>query len=179
MGSKIFVAVAVLVAGLIVVVAMQPGEFHVERTATISAPAAAVFAQVNDFHNWAAWSPWERLDPAMKKSYEGAPSGTGAVYAWSGNREVGEGRTTILESRPNEFIRMQLEFVRPLACTNTVEFTFSPEGDRMAVTWTLFGRNNFVAKGMGLIMDMDKMVGGQFEQGLAQMKSVTELASAQ
>jgi hypothetical protein len=174
--KKILIGVAVLVIALVAVVAMQPSEFRIARSATIAAPAPVVFAEVNDFRKWEAWSPWAKLDPAMKKVYTGAPTGTGAVYAWSGNGEVGEGRTTITESRPHDLVRIKLEFVRPFAATNDVEFTFRPDGDRTAVTWSMTGHNGFLAKAAGLVMDMDKMVGGQFEQGLAQLKAVAEKA---
>lgn len=173
---KTLVVIAALVVVLAAIVAMQPAEFRIARTATIAAPAPAVFAQVNDFRNWDAWSPWAKLDPAMKKAYTGAPAGTGAIYTWNGNNEVGEGRTTITESRPNDLVRIKLEFVRPFAATNDVEFTFKPEGERTAVTWSMTGRNNFMAKAVGLVMNMDRMVGGQFDQGLAQLKSVAEAA---
>jgi hypothetical protein len=129
---------------------------------------------VNDFHKWEAWNPWARLDPAMKHAYAGAPAGTGAVYTWAGNREVGAGRMTMTESRPSDLIRIKLEFLTPFAATSTAEFTFKPEGDRTVVTWSMVGRNNFVAKAIHLVMDMDKMVGGNFEKGLADMKSVVE-----
>ncbi len=176
--KKILIAIAGLVIVLVIVVAMQPSEFRIERTASIAAPAPAVFAQVNDFHNWDAWSPWATLDPAMKKTYEGAPAGTGAISTWSGNREVGEGRATIVESRPNELIRIKLEYLRPFQSTNTADFTFTPEGDRTAVTWSLYGSNNFMAKAFGLVMDMDEMVGSQFEKGLASLRSaVTDVAA--
>jgi hypothetical protein len=132
---------------------------------------------VNDFHKWAAWSPYEQRDPAMRKAYEGAPAGVGAVYAWSGNKEVGEGRSTITESRPNELIRIRLEFLKPFKATSTAEFAFEPDGDRTAVTWSLSGRNSFMAKAVGLFMDMDRMIGRDFEQGLARMKSAAEVAS--
>jgi hypothetical protein len=115
-----------------------------------------------------------KRDPAMKKTFEGAPSGVGAIYTWSGNNEVGEGRTTIIESRPSELIRVQLEFVRPFAATSIAEFTFKPEGERTAVTWSLNGHNNFIAKAMGLVVNTDRMIGGDFETGLAQMKSAAE-----
>jgi len=174
--KKIFIALAVIVAVFIGMVAMQPSEFRIVRTAIISAPAAAIFAQVNDFHKWEAWSPYEKLDPAMKRTYEGAPVGTGAIYTWAGNSDVGEGRTTIIESRPNELIQIKLEMFKPFAVTNTAEFTFKPESDQTAVTWSLTGKNNFIAKGIGLFMNMDKMVGDQFEQGLADLKSVVEAA---
>src|SRR5262245_30033998 len=123
----ILIVVAVIVAALVVVVAMQPAEFRIVRTATFSAPPPAVFAQVNDFHNWPAWSPWEKLDPAMKRTHEGAPAGTGAIYSWVGNKQVGEGRMTLTESRPSDLVRIKLEFIKPFKATNTTEFTFKPE----------------------------------------------------
>jgi uncharacterized protein YndB with AHSA1/START domain len=158
-------------------VATRPADFRIARTVRIGAPPAAVFAQVNDFHNWEAWSPYAKRDPAMKKSFEGAPAGPGAIYAWSGNHEVGEGRSTIVESRPGELIRIKLEFVRPFAATNSAEFTFRPEGDRTVVTWSLAGRHNFMGKAAGLFMDMDRMVGGDFETGLSQLRSVSEASA--
>lgn len=121
--KKILIALAVIVIVFVAVVAMQPSAFRISRTTTIAAPAAAVFAQVNDFHNWEAWSPWAKLDPAMKQTYEGAPAGTGAIYTWTGNKEVGEGRMTLTESRPNDLIRIKLEFLKPFEATNTAEFT--------------------------------------------------------
>src|SRR5437016_6062720 len=174
---KILIALAVIVVVFVVIVAMQPSEFSVVRSATISAPAPAVFAQVNDFHKWEAWNPWGKLDPTMKQAYEGAPAGTGAIYTWSGNNEVGEGRMTITESRPSDLIRIKLEFFKPFAATNTAEFTFKPEGNQTAVTWSMTGNNNFIAKAVHLFMNMDKMVGGQFEKDLAQMGSVVEAAA--
>jgi uncharacterized protein YndB with AHSA1/START domain len=174
--AKILGALAVVVAGLAVVIALQPSDFRVSRTATIAAPAPVVFAQVNDFHNWTAWSPWAKLDPAMKQTYEGAPAGAGAIYTWVGNREVGEGRMTIVESRPGDLIRVKLDFVKPLAGTSVAEFTFRPEGDRTAVTWTMTGEKSFVAKAIHLVLSMDRMIGDQFEKGLAAMKTVAEAA---
>jgi uncharacterized protein YndB with AHSA1/START domain len=174
---KVLMALAVIVAGALVVVATRPAEFRVTRTGTISAPPATVFAQVNDFHKWEAWNPWGKLDPAMKESYEGAPAGVGAVYTWTGNSQVGEGRMTITESRPNELIRIRMEFLKPFAATSTAEFTFRPQGNQTAVTWTMEGTNNFMAKAVHLVMNMDRMIGGQFEKGLAAMKSVAEAAS--
>jgi uncharacterized protein YndB with AHSA1/START domain len=171
---KILIPVAVIIGGFFVVVAVQPVDFRVTRSATIAAPPAAVFAQVNDLHNWQAWSPWERLDPGLKRSYEGAPAGTGAVYAWVGDKNVGEGRMTVTESRPSELIRLELEFLKPFRATNMAEFTFEPRGDQTAVTWTMTGKKNFLAKAFHLFMSMDRMVGGYFEQGLVEMKAVVE-----
>ncbi len=176
---KILIALAVIVVVFVGLVALQPSEFRVARSATISAPAPAVFAQVNDFHNWEAWSPWAKLDPAMKQTYDGAPAGTGAIYTWAGNNQVGEGRMTLTESRPNELIRIKLEFLKPFEATNIAEFTFTPEDNQTAVTWSMAGKSNFIAKAVHLFVNMDKMVGGKFEEGLARMKSVVEAAPKQ
>ena len=169
------IAVAAIVVIFLIVVALQPSDFRVERSATMRASAPAAFAQVNDFQNWRAWSPWEKVDPALKRSYDGPQAGTGAVYAWQGNKDVGEGRMTITESRPGELVRIKLEFFKPFAATNATEFTFKPAGaDSTAVTWTMTGRNNFLSKAMCLFVNMDRMVGGMFEQGLARMRSIVE-----
>ena len=167
-------AVVAIVTVLAVVVARRPSEFRVVRTATIGGPPASVFAQVNDFHLWDRWSPYAQRDPGMTKTYEGPPAGVGAVYTWSGNREVGEGRATIIESRPHDVIRIRLEFVRPFAGTSTATFTFAPADTGTVVSWSLDGTNSLVAKAMGLFIDMDRMIGGDFEKGLAQMRSIVE-----
>jgi uncharacterized protein YndB with AHSA1/START domain len=177
--KKILIVIGVIVVVFVIIVALQPAEFHIARTATIAAPAEVVFAQVNELKKWDAWSPWIKIDPAMKQTYEGPASGKGAISRWAGNNQVGEGSMTITESRPNELIRFDLEFIKPMAGTSTSEFTFKPEGNRTTVTWSMSGRNNFIAKAMCLFMNMDKMVGGEFEKGLAQMKSITETAPRQ
>ena len=179
MFTRIIIALAVIVVVLVVIVALQPAGFRVTRSVTMSAPAPAVFAQVNDFHKWEAWNPWGKIDPAMKQTYEGAPAGTGAIYTWIGNKEVGEGRMTIIESRPSELIRIKMEFFKPFAGISTAEFTFKPEGNQTAVTWSMSGKNNFMAKAIHLFMNMDRMIGGQFEKGLASMKSIVETAPKQ
>jgi uncharacterized protein YndB with AHSA1/START domain len=153
---------------------MQPSDFRVTRTTTISAPPPAVFAQVNDFHKWEAWNPWGKIDPDMKVTYEGAPSGVGAIYTWVGNKEVGEGRMTIVDSNPSDLIQIKMDFLKPFAGTSTAEFTFMPEENQTAVTWSMHGKNNFMAKAIHLFINMDKMIGGQFEKGLADMKAVVE-----
>jgi uncharacterized protein YndB with AHSA1/START domain len=173
---RLLLVLALIVVGLVVVIARRPSEFRIERTTVVAAPPAAVFAQVNDFHKWDAWNPWAKLDPAMKQSYEGASGGVGAVYIWAGNSQVGEGRMTLMESRPSDLIRIKMEFLKPFAGTSTAEFTFRPEGDQTVVTWSMEGRNNFMAKAIHLVMNMDRMIGGQFEKGLAQMKAVAEAA---
>jgi uncharacterized protein YndB with AHSA1/START domain len=174
---KILIGLAALVVLLVVVVALQPSEFRITRTATVAAPPSAVFAQVNDFHKWEAWSPWAKLDPAARNTFDGAPAGPGAVFAWAGNGQVGEGRMTIIESRPDELVRIKLEFMKPFAATNTAEFTFKPDGDRTAVTWSMYGHNNFIGKAVCLVMNMDKTLGVEFDKGLAAIKSVAEAAA--
>ena len=172
--KTILIVVPVILIAFGIVVAMQPADFRITRTATISAPPADVFAQVNDFSKWQNWSPWAKLDPAAKSTFEGPAAGTGARFRWAGNNQVGEGRMTITESHPSDLVRIELEFLKPFKATNTAEFTFKPEGNQTVVSWSMFGKNNFMGKAMGLIMDCDKMLGGQFEQGLANMKSVAE-----
>jgi hypothetical protein len=172
----IYVAIGlvVLIGILVAVVAMQPSSFRIERSATMSASASAAFAQVNDFHNWDGWSPWAKLDPTMKQTYEGPTAGTGAKYSWLGNKQVGEGRMAITESRPNEFIRIDLQFIQPFKASNISEFTFKPDGQKTTVTWSMSGTKNFMFKAMGLFMSMGKMVGKDFEKGLASMKEIVE-----
>jgi hypothetical protein len=177
--KKILIGLAVVLVVLVLVIALQPSHYRVERSAMMNAPAAVVFAQVNDFHKWNAWSPWAKIDPAMKQTFEGAPAGNGAVYAWAGNKDVGEGRMTITDSHPNDLIKIKLEFIKPFAATNATDFTFKPQGDQTAVTWTMSGDNNFIGKAFSLFMNMDKMIGSDFERGLAQMKSVAEAAPKQ
>jgi len=171
------VVIVLIIAIFCVVVAMQPAHYTVERSATINAPAPVVFAQVNDFHKWQAWSPWEKIDPNMKKEFSGAAAGNGAVYSWAGNNDVGEGRMTITDSRPSDLIKIKLEFVKPFTATNATDFTFTPQGNQTNVKWTMSGDNNFIAKAFSMFMNMDKMVGGDFEKGLAQMKTVSEAAA--
>ena len=172
--KKIFLALAAVVAAILVVGAFQSNSYRVERSLTIAAPAADLFAQVNDFHKTQAWSPWMKLDPAAKYTFEGPASGVGAVNAWAGNSEVGEGRQTIIESRPNELIRMKLEFFKPMAGEATAEFRFKPEGQGTTVTWSMSGAKNYLSKVMCMFLSMDKMIGGPFEQGLANLKTLTE-----
>ncbi len=172
----ILIVAGVAVAVLVAFIASRPSDFTITRTGTMSAPPATVFAQVNDFHKWTAWSPWESIDPQLKREYSGPNAGIGAHYHWVGNREVGEGQMTITESRPGERILIKLEFLKPFKATNDTIFSFAPQGNGTLVTWTMKGRNSFMMKAMGLMMNMDKYLGGQFEQGLAKMKTVSESA---
>jgi polyketide cyclase/dehydrase/lipid transport protein len=172
----IVVLIIVLIAVFLVMVMLQPSHYQIERSATINAPAPVVFAQVNDFHKWNAWSPWANLDPNMKTTYEGQASGVGAMYSWTGNSDVGEGRMTIIESRPGELIRIQLDFIKPFAASNATEFVFTPQGNQTNVKWRMAGNNNFIAKAFSVFVNVDKMVGGDFEKGLAKLKAVSESA---
>lgn len=174
MFRKILLALVALIGILVAVIATRPDDFRVTRSATFNAPPAAVFEQVNDFQKWEAWSPWAKLDPNVKNTFEGPAAGKGAVFRWAGNLEVGEGEMTIAESRPPELILLDLHFIKPFEGTSTTEFTFKPSGDQTAVTWTMFGKNNFVGKAMSLVMDCDKMMGPQFEKGLENMRAVVE-----
>ncbi len=176
--KKILIGFVLLVIVLLIVVAVQPSEFTVTRSTTVDAPPATVFEQVDDFHKWQAWSPWAKMDPDAKNVFDGPASGTGAKFGWSGNDKVGEGNMTIVESHPNDLVKIHLVFAKPFASENTTEFTFKPdEKQQTVVTWTMNGKKNFISKGMCLFMNMDKMVGGDFEKGLASMKSVAEAES--
>jgi hypothetical protein len=172
----ILIAIALVIGVFLVIVAMQPAEYRVTRAASIGAPPEAVFAQVNDFHNWDAWSPWAKLDPNATRAFEGSPAGAGAVFTWSGNKKIGEGKMTMAASNPCELIRINLEFIRPFPSSSTAEFTFKPEGDgnHTLVTWSMAGRKNFISKAFCMFMNMDKMIGGDFERGLSSMKAVSE-----
>lgn len=170
--KKILLGLVAVIIIFLIVVARQPADFRISRSAVIAAPPAAVFAQINDFHQWNAWSPWAKLDPKATNTFEGPASGVGAKFGWSGNNEVGEGAMTITESKPDESVVMKLDFIRPFAATNTTEFTLKPEGNGTAVMWTMSGQNGFMGKAVGLFMNCDKMVGTQFEEGFENLKTV-------
>jgi hypothetical protein len=174
--KKVLVGVGGALALLFVVISLQPATFHIERSITMAAPPEAAFAQVNDFHAWRVWSPWEKLDPSLQRSFEGAAAGLGAKYAWSGNKQVGQGRMTIEKSEPSQ-IRIKLEFLKPFAATNTATFSFVETAEGNKTTWAMDGTNNFVSKAFHLVMDMDKMIGPDFERGLAAMKTAAEAAT--
>ncbi len=174
MFKKILIGLVVIIGGLCAFIATRPSAMHIERTVTVAAPAEVAFAQVNDFHNWKAWSPWEKLDPTMKTTFSGAPTGPGAHYAWVGNKEVGEGAMTITSAQPNEKVVIKLEFIKPWTATNIVTFGFKGTGDSTAVTWAMDGEQNFMMKAMGVFMNMDKMIGDDFDKGLADLKKAAE-----
>ena len=178
MFKKIAVGIVIFLMAFAGYVAVQPSEFRVERSATIAASAPEVFAHVNDFRKWDAWSPWAKLDPAAKATFEGEAAGKGAVFKWAGNDKVGEGTLTLTESRPAELVRVNTAFVKPYEGNSTTEFTFKPQGGATAVTWSMFGRHdNFFLKAMCVFMSMDRIVGGDMEKGLANIKAVVEKAA--
>jgi len=172
--NLILIGLPAVVIVFLIVVALRPSDFRISRSASVAAPPAVVFEQVNDLHKWNTWSPWARMDPNAKNTFDGPPAGVGASFTWAGNSKVGEGRMTIMETQPVERVRIKLEFFKPFVATNAVEFTFVPEGERTTVTWTMSGTNSFVGKAITLVMNCEKMVGGQFEQGFANLKSVVE-----
>ena len=174
MASKIGIAVLVLIAGVLVFISTRPESFRVERSAQINAPAAVVFAMINDFHQWAQWSPYEKLDPNMKKTFEGPSSGPGASYAWAGNSKSGEGRMTILESKPGELVTVKLEFTRPFTATNETKFKLEPSGSGTRVSWIMEGKNSFMGKAISAFVNMDALLGKDFEQGLANLDTVAQ-----
>lgn len=167
----------VLVAGFVVLVAMQPSRFEVARSATMAASPRTIFSHVNNLRRWEAWSPWTRKAPETVMTYEGPPEGTGSAFTWAGD-ELGKGRMTVLESRPDEFIRLKLEFIEPFEDTSTAEFRFEPADGQTRVIWSMHGENDFISKAMCLFMDMEGMIGNDFEQGLAELTKVAESASA-
>jgi hypothetical protein len=177
MFRKILIGLAVMVVGLVLVVTSRPSTFHIERSITIGAPAESAFVRVNDFHAWAAWSPWEKMDPQMKRTFEGPPAGPGASYAWAGNDKVGEGRMTMLESAKPSRVSIKLEFFKPWTATNAATFSFTPVHDGTKVIWAMDGHNNFGAKASSLFMNIDKLVGADFESGLVALKAEAEQGS--
>ena len=168
------IAVLLVVGGVLAYAATLPDQFRLERTALVQAPPEKVFGQVSDFRKWTAWSPWENIDPALKRSYSGAESGKGAAYAWEGNSKVGSGRMEIVEALPGSKLTIKLDFLEPFEAHNTAEFEFTPAGAGTQVRWAMFGPSPYLSKLMGLVFSMEKMVGGQFEQGLANLKNVSE-----
>ena len=169
--AVVVIVLAVAVAAVLVLAAKKPATFRVARSIRIAAPPQRIFDLIEDFRAWSAWSPWERMDPDLKRTYAGAPRGRGAVYAWEGNRKVGQGRMEIVEASPPSRIAIRLDFLKPFEAHNTAEFTLAPEGDGTHVTWAMTGPNVFMGKVMGVFVDMDRMIGRDFERGLANLKA--------
>jgi hypothetical protein len=177
----VLTAVAILVAvvaALLIFANSRPGAFRVERATLINAPAEKIFSFIDDFHNWRAWSPWEKLDPNLDRTYSGPSRGKGAVYVWQGNSKAGEGRMEITEAFPPLQVVITLDFFKPMEGHNTAEFTLAPAGDFTNVTWAMYGPNRYLAKLMTVFISMDSILGKEFEKGLSSLKTVCEDSSA-
>jgi hypothetical protein len=167
-------AVVILIVALLAFAATKPNAFRVQRAATIKASPEKIFPLINDFHTWTSWSPWENIDPAMKRSYSGVSSGTGAIYEWEGNNKVGTGRMEITSTLPPSKVIIKLDFLKPMEGHNTAEFTLEPQGDSTNVTWAMYGPSRFASKVFQVFVSMDNMIGKSFETGLANLKALAE-----
>lgn len=172
--KKIVIAIVVIIAAVLAYAATKPSEMHVERSAVINAPAPKVFALINDFREWPKWSPWEDIDPQMKKTLSGSASGPGAVYEWQGNSDVGKGRMEITGASEPSSVTIKLDFLEPYEGHDITVFTLTPTGDQTNVRWTMDGPSPYVMKVMSVFMNMDKMIGGDFEKGLGRLKAAAE-----
>ena len=173
--SKVLLVLVVLVGAAAAYVATRPDAYHVERSASIEAPAATVFAQIDDLSVWKEWSPWEKKDPTMKRTLSATTSGVGASYSWQGNKEVGKGKMTITDSKPGEKVVEKLEFIEPFQSQADITFTLAPENATTTkVTWAMDGKHNFISKAFSVVKPMDGMIGRDFEEGLANLKKVAE-----
>ena len=170
----IAIIIAIAIAVVLILAATKPNTLLVQRATSIKAPADRIFPLINDFHQWRTWSPYENKDPAMKRTYEGTGSGKGAVYAWDGNNNVGSGRMEILDAQAPSKITIKLDFFKPFEGHNTAEFTMLPQGDVTNLTWTMFGPAVFMSKVMQVFMNLDHMIGRDFEVGLANLKRLAE-----
>ena len=174
MFKKISLLALGIIVGVLIVAAMKPDEFRVERSIVIQAPAEKIFPLINDLRAFSTWSPYDKIDPAMQRSYSGPSSGVGAVYAWEGNDEVGKGRMEITHSTPSSSVLIQLDFLAPMEAHNTAAFTLAPEGNGTKVSWAMFGPAPFLTKIITVFFSMDSMVGDQFSKGLANLKTLAE-----
>jgi len=172
--KKIALAIVVLIAALLIYAATRPDTFRVERTASMKAPPEKVYAVLSDFQKWGAWSPWEKKDPAMKRTFGSTTSGNGAKYAWEGNSEVGKGSMEIVETAPPSRLKLRLDFSEPFEAHNIVEYTLTPQGETTNVNWVLHGPMPYISKVISIFCDMDAMIGKDFEAGLANLKAVVE-----
>jgi len=166
--------IVVIVAGILIYAATRSDTFRVQRSASIKAPPDKIFPLINDLHAWSAWSPYEKKDPAMKRTFSGAPNGKGAVYEWDGDKNVGKGRMEITDSASPSKVIIKLDFIKPFEGHNTAEFTMEPKGDNTVVTWAMYGPSAFMMKVMGIFMNMDNMIGNDFAVGLANLKTLAE-----
>lgn len=165
---------AVIIVAVLIYAATRPDTFRVERSTNIKTPPEKIFPHINDFHQWQAWSPWEKIDPAAKTNHSGADSGVGAVYEWNGNNEVGQGRMEIIESSPSSKVRLKIDFIKPFEGHNTIEFTLVPQSGTTTVTQAMYGPSPYISKVMGLFFSLDKAVGTKYEEGLAALKMIAE-----
>ncbi len=172
--KTIVLVLLLLIAGVLLYAATRPDSFRIERTAYIKAPPEKIFALINDFHQWEAWSPWEKIDPALKRTYGGNASGVGAVYEWNGNKDVGQGRMEIVEALPPSKVVLKLDFIVPFEAHNHVAFTLQPKDGGTQVTQAMYGPSPYISKLMGLFFNMDKMVGEKYEEGLANIRTIAE-----
>lgn len=172
--KTILIVIVVAIAAVLLFAATRPGDFVVTRTAVINAPPEKLEAMVSDFHHWGAWSPWEKIDPGMKRTYGGPAAGVGSTYAWVGNDKVGSGGMEITKVAPGREVVFDLHFIKPFKADNVGRFQFEPQGAGTKVTWSMSGKNPYIAKLMGLVFNMDKMIGKDFETGLANMKAAAE-----
>ncbi len=170
--QNIFLGLAAVIALFLAYVATRPADFRIERSATLAASPAALFAQVNDHRKFNTWNPFLKVDPNVKNTYTGPSSGVGATCSWDGNSDIGAGSATIIESKPGERVCLRMDWKRPMEGTSTVEFTFKPLGDKTVVTWAMYGKNGFLGKAISVFMDCDTMCGPPFERGLADLGKV-------
>jgi uncharacterized protein YndB with AHSA1/START domain len=173
----VLIVIGILLAAILAFAATRPGTFRVERSRSIQAPPERIFDLINDFHRWGLWSPWEKLDPMMKRTFAGAERGKGAVYAWAGNSKAGQGRMEITGSVPSSKIIIKLDFLKPFEAQNTAEFTLDRHGSATNVIWATFGPQVYMAKVMSVFVSMDSLIGKDFEAGLANMKALAESKS--
>ena len=178
MVTNIVIVLGLAVAGVLVYAAMQPEDFRIQRSTTVNAPPERIYPLIADFRAWGPWSPWEKKDPAMKRTFSGPDSGVGAAYGWEGDKNVGTGKMTILEASAPGKVVIKLEFLKPFEATHTAEFTLQPDAGATTITWAMTGKNNFLAKVMCVFMNMEKMVGPDFEAGLAGLKAIAEKPGA-
>ncbi|WP_198086148.1 SRPBCC family protein [Variovorax sp. E3] len=172
--KTIALAIVAAIAALLIFAATRPDNFRVERTARINAPAEKIFPLIDDFHRWGTWSPYEKLDPDMQRSFGGSASGKGATYAWESKGKAGAGRMEITESTPASKVAIKLDFTQPMEGHNVAEFTLQPQEGATQVTWSMHGPSPYIAKLMGIFFNMDQMIGKDFEAGLANLKTATE-----
>jgi hypothetical protein len=168
------IIILLTIAAILIFAATKPDSFRVQRSISIKASPEKIFAELNNFHRWEAWSPWEKLDPAVRRTYSGPENGVGAIYAWEGNSDVGQGRMTIIESALSLKLLLDIEFIKPFAAKNKVEFTLSKQGENTVVTQAMYGPSPYLSKLMSLVFNMDKMVGSKYEEGLSSLKVISE-----